>query len=88
VLKELIPIIEWGQQDKNIRVMILEGSMAAHDHVDELSDFDLNLFVVDKTRYTDDNSWMKKYGDILIFQKNNFKIIDVNIPSTIGYLQR
>jgi aminoglycoside 6-adenylyltransferase len=76
-------IINWAKGETDIRIIILEGSRASNSEIDELSDYDLNLFVVNPDSYTSDNSWLKNFDDILVYQKEKFLYKNLEIPTRL-----
>ena len=76
-------IIEWAENEFAIRAIILEGSRVSNSHIDELSDYDLNVFVVNHDKYTKDNSWINKFDQVLIYQKEKFFYKDIEIPTRL-----
>jgi aminoglycoside 6-adenylyltransferase len=62
--------VTWAHTEEIIRVMIIEGSRARNDHaVDRFSDYDLNLYVTDVARYTEDDTWIEQIGPIWAMEK-------------------
>jgi aminoglycoside 6-adenylyltransferase len=58
-------VVTWAKAEDVIRVIILEGSRARHDHtVDRFSDYDLSLYVTNLTHYIDDDTWLQQLGPI------------------------
>ena len=49
-------IIKWAENENEIKVIILEGSKGSSKVTDELSDYDINLFVTNNQKYLNDNS--------------------------------
>jgi aminoglycoside 6-adenylyltransferase len=47
--------------------MILTGSRAGKEPTDELSDYDIALFVTDSRPYTDDDKWIHSIDDVWIY---------------------
>lgn len=47
-------IVNWAENESEIRTLILEGSQASNSPTDELSDYDLNVFVVNPDKYISD----------------------------------
>jgi len=76
-------IIEWAENESDIRALILEGSRASNSHIDELSDYDLNVFVVNHIKYTKDNNWINKFDQVLIYQKEKFFYKNIEIPTRL-----
>jgi len=75
--------IAFGNEDKNIRAIILEGSRATGFHVDDLSDYDINIFARDIDRYLGDDAWIKRFGEVLIFQKEKFVFYGTSLPTRL-----
>jgi aminoglycoside 6-adenylyltransferase len=77
-------IIALAMSDEAIRAVILEGSLAAASQVDELSDYDINLFFASSfERYLNDDRWMGQVGDVLLYQKESLQFNGVTIPSRL-----
>jgi aminoglycoside 6-adenylyltransferase len=62
----LSAIVDWGATEERIRAMILTGSRAGKEPIDELSDYDIALFVTDAQPYTVDDRWMSSIDDVWI----------------------
>ena len=73
-------IVNWAKNESEIRTLILEGSRASNSPTDELSDYDLNVFVVDPDKYTSDNSWINNFDQVLVYQKEKFFYKNIEIP--------
>jgi len=71
-VKQLELFLQMAEKDDNIRAIILEGSMASNSHVDHLSDNDINVFWVNHSRYLENNIWIGRLGDVLVYQKADF----------------
>ncbi|MCF7792887.1 MAG: aminoglycoside 6-adenylyltransferase [Candidatus Cloacimonetes bacterium] len=67
--KILTNIIDWAETIDQIKVIILEGSLAAGEEKDELSDFDINLFVEDTEQFLQNDEWFTQFDEIVVFQK-------------------
>lgn len=65
-------LISFGESDDTIRAVILEGSLAAGKFVDDLSDYDVNIFTHDAKHYLKEDQWMNQFGKVLIYQKEEF----------------
>lgn len=76
-------IVALAQADENIRAVILEGSLAAQFQVDQLSDYDINIYALDYERYLLDDRWLSQLGDVLIYQKEQFQFCDTIIPTRL-----
>src|SRR5512136_2892993 len=80
-------IITFAEADPDIRAVILEGSLAVNAHVDELSDYDVNIFVFDYNKYLADDAWMSQFGAVLVYRKEQFPFYDAVIPSRLVVYQ-
>ncbi len=74
-------IISWAERIPEIRVIILEGSMVSLAQVDELSDYDLNLFITDHEKFSRNEKWLKIFDDVVLYQKPGFYYKGTFIPS-------
>jgi aminoglycoside 6-adenylyltransferase len=57
---------EWATADENVRLVVLTGSVALGDAVDELSDLDLELYVLDPAPLLDGRDWYWRFGRVLV----------------------
>jgi aminoglycoside 6-adenylyltransferase len=73
--------------DPDIRAVILEGSLAVNSKVDELSDYDINIFAVHYEKYLVDDAWMSQFGPVLLYQKEQFLFYDAVIPTRLVLYQ-
>ena len=63
---------KWAQGDENVRVVILTSSRAEPRWaVDELSDYDIEVFVRDLEPFLQDDTWLQTFGKTLA--KNPYK---------------
>ena len=76
-------IVAFAQADENIRAVILEGSLASNFQVDELSDYDINIFAINYEHYLSGDRWMNQIGNVLIYQKGHFQFYDATIPTRL-----
>ncbi len=53
----LTNVVEWARREDPVRALILEGSRAMPVEADNLSDYDVNMFITDPEPYTHDDSW-------------------------------
>ena len=53
-------ITAFAHADPDIRAVILEGSLAVSSHVDELSDYDINIFTSNYEKHLADDAWLNK----------------------------
>src|SRR5512136_2744949 len=73
--------------DPDIRAVILEGSLAVNSQVDELSDYDVNIFASRYDKYLADDVWMSQFGPVLVYQKEQFQFYDAVIPTRLVVFQ-
>jgi len=60
-------ILEWIEDDDNVRLVVLTGSSARGvGQVDSLSDLDVELYVHDPSVLLDDRVWHHRFGDLLV----------------------
>jgi aminoglycoside 6-adenylyltransferase len=60
-------IIDWANEQKEIRMMVLVGSLGREKNVDELSDIDITLFVESYECYVEDDSWIHDIGRVWVY---------------------
>jgi aminoglycoside 6-adenylyltransferase len=60
-------IVNWAEQEAPVRALILEGSRAEKGEADELSDYDVNMFIMDPEPYTQDDRWISAIGDVWVY---------------------
>jgi aminoglycoside 6-adenylyltransferase len=76
-------IIALAHADDDIRAIILEGSFAAHFQVDELSDYDVNIYALNYEKYLLDDRWMSQIGQVLLYQKEQFQFYAAVVPTRL-----
>jgi len=76
-------IIALAHADEDIRAVILEGSLAVHLQVDELSDYDINIYARDYEKYLVDDRWMSQIGQVLLYQKEQIQFYETVVPSRL-----
>ncbi len=76
-------IVSLAQEDGDIRAVILEGSITTCVQVDELSDYDVNLFSRNYVNYLLDDRWMSRIGEVLLYQKEHFQFYKAIIPTRL-----
>ncbi|MCY3834566.1 MAG: aminoglycoside 6-adenylyltransferase [Chloroflexi bacterium] len=58
---------QWAKSYDSIRALVLTGSLARDDGtVDEYSDLDVQVIATDIKRFTSDDSWLDRLGDVWI----------------------
>lgn len=83
MIKIIENIIIWAENEPKIRALILEGSMVSGTETDELSDYDINLFLTDDKKYTESNTWIYTFDDVVMYQKPDFTFGKWYIPSRL-----
>jgi aminoglycoside 6-adenylyltransferase len=76
-------IVALAEADGDIRAVILEGSIVTGGTVDELSDYDINIYGRDLEQYLDDDRWMVQIGEVLVYQKEHLLFYDELVPSRL-----
>lgn len=76
-------IIALSNADEQIRAVILEGSLTTGSYVDELSDYDVNIFAKRYDHYLDDDSWMEGIGTVLLYQKEEYMFYKDVVPTRL-----
>lgn len=57
----------WAERSDNIRALRITGSRARPSaDADELSDYDIEVFVRDRTPFISDESWITEFGTIMV----------------------
>lgn len=74
---------DFAMADEAIRAVILEGSLAAGKFVDDLSDYDVNIFTRDARPYLNDDQWLNQFGEVLIYQKEELNFYGQPFPSRL-----
>lgn len=59
-------IIAWAKQQDQVRALVLEGSLAKKQDVDELSDLDINVWFTGEVPFGKTVEWLAEIGDVLI----------------------
>lgn len=60
-------VVDWAREEEPIRALILEGSLAAKEGADDLSDYDVNMFITDPQPYVQDESWLSLFGEVWVY---------------------
>jgi len=76
-------IVAFALADEEIRAVILEGSLATGAQVDELSDYDVNIYARNSEHYLSDDHWMTHFGEVLLYQKEVFQFYAASIPTRL-----
>ncbi|MBA2369933.1 MAG: aminoglycoside 6-adenylyltransferase [Candidatus Protochlamydia sp.] len=62
-------LIEWGKKEDAVRALILLGSRAGRQSVDAFSDFDISVFCDADESYTEFESWLTQFCNVLVCVK-------------------
>lgn len=76
-------LITFGEVNENIRALILEGSHATERFLDDLSDFDVNIFTNDSEPFLQSAGWLSQFGEVMIYQKEELKFYGQAFPSRL-----
>ena len=76
-------VVAWAHADEDIRAVILEGSFASCSQVDELSDYDINIYTHTAEKYLSDDQWLNQIGEVLLYQKEQFRFYRDVIPTRL-----
>jgi aminoglycoside 6-adenylyltransferase len=65
----LADVLSWARDEPNVRVVVLDGSLARDDgSIDEWSDLDLQLYVNDPAPLLEQRSWYEQFGEVLVVE--------------------
>ncbi len=62
-------MVEWGKKEDPVRALILLGSRAGRQPVDNFSDYDLSIFCDIDEFYTESESWPTHFGNVWVCVK-------------------
>jgi aminoglycoside 6-adenylyltransferase len=62
-------VVAWARDDDNVRLVVLTGSVARGEGVDELSDLDVELYAHDPDELLADRTWYRRFGDVLAVEE-------------------
>ncbi len=62
----------WGEEQEAVRLLILVGSRADGKFVDDLADFDVQVFATDYEKYIHDNEWLSEIGNVWICVQDEY----------------
>ncbi|MDP2966540.1 MAG: aminoglycoside 6-adenylyltransferase [Pelolinea sp.] len=82
--KEIIAkLVSFGEADESIRAVILEGSQSIGKFIDDLSDYDVNIFTRDAEPYLKSACWLDQFGEVLVYQKEELVFYGQAFPSRL-----
>jgi aminoglycoside 6-adenylyltransferase len=76
-------IIGWAENENEIKAIILEASRSSGKVTDELSDYDINLFVTNNQKYLNDNSWICLFDEVIVYQKTKYYYKEYKVPTRL-----
>lgn len=79
----LTRVIEWAEREKPIRALILVGSRAGKQPVDEFADFDIGIFAETHLPYTQDNEWLFDIRKVWVFVPERFSRKNEIVPTRL-----
>jgi aminoglycoside 6-adenylyltransferase len=75
-------IVRWGNNQANVDVLLLTGSLAGDSKTDHLSDIDLAVFG-SEFNFIKDNSWLTDIGDCWVCVHDSFVFEGSHIPTRL-----
>ncbi|PIP22723.1 MAG: hypothetical protein COX37_02480 [Candidatus Nealsonbacteria bacterium CG23_combo_of_CG06-09_8_20_14_all_39_17] len=76
-------IIDWTNKEDDIRATIMVGSLAGKNKTDNLSDFDISLFVRSSKKYISNAEWMSSIGNVLVYEPAELIYEDKKYPTRL-----
>jgi aminoglycoside 6-adenylyltransferase len=70
-------IIQWAKGEEPIRAMILVGSRAGIEPVDELADFDVAVFATNYQSYLQEDRWLHHFGQLWVYIPEQYEIDEI-----------
>jgi aminoglycoside 6-adenylyltransferase len=69
-LRVLDEVRSWATDDDNIRLVVLTGSFAhGTGAIDDLSDLDIELYVLDPRPLLEHRDWYRRFGEVLVVEE-------------------
>jgi aminoglycoside 6-adenylyltransferase len=75
-------ILQWGNQEKEVRVLLLVGSRVRGKDMDELSDFDISVFG-EGFGFIQNDNWLYQIGSPIVCIHEKFQWDDIQIPTRL-----
>ena len=76
-------VTAWGERETPVRALLLVGSRAQNDLVDELSDFDVSVFAATHEPYTENSHWLSAIGRVWVCVPEKFTRRGEIIPTRL-----
>ncbi|EIA21612.1 hypothetical protein KKC_00025 [Listeria fleischmannii subsp. coloradonensis] len=74
--QQLQKIIQYFDSHKNVSLVVQEGSFAKQQYMDKYSDLDLNIWFSNEMDFTNDLTWLKELGEVLVAVPLDFPVQD------------
>ncbi len=75
--------INWANKQESIDALLLTGSRAENGPIDELSDYDIDVFGNTFEPFLTSSSWMKEIGKVWVYEKCKFDYKDRQIHTRL-----
>lgn len=76
-------LIAWGKRNTEIRSLVLTGSRAIEGKSDDLSDYDVAVFLNDNTPFTSNDAWLLEIGQPWVCVHERISWKEGNIPTRL-----
>jgi len=76
-------IIQWAEQEKGVKALILLGSHAGKRPVDGLSDYDISVFCDTYEPYIQSEAWLSQFGNVWVCVKEKVFYSGKDFPSRL-----
>ncbi len=77
-------IQEWAETQPEIRVVLLTSSRANENKkVDQLSDYDIELYLENIKPYVENNNWLSSFGEVLISLPEKRELLGIEQPARL-----
>jgi aminoglycoside 6-adenylyltransferase len=81
-------VVEWADAEEDVRAAFLIGSRGEFDRQpDRLSDYDVLLFVRNRSMYESDDSWLTAFGTILVKFHDVYELLGSRIVTRLVQYQ-
>jgi len=75
-------ILQWGNQEKGVRVLLLVGSRSGRDDMDELSDYDISVFG-QGFGFIQHDDWLNQIGSPIVCIHETFQWDQIQVPTRL-----
>lgn len=81
-------VVGWAEEEENVRAAFLIGSRGEFDRQpDRLSDYDVLLFVRDRSKYELDENWLTVFGTILVKFDDGYELLGSRVVTRLVQYQ-